>query len=461
MPKEDDILKDICKREIDNKLYAIEANHISIYNVVRRSCRDKMMSLYGYGENLRVKRVSVNECRKTFLKSLWQLTKIAITGRKAENLIRSFERIEMVDNLYVDKFTDPLIDFSAISDSFIIFEQARTGKHLTPRIHETDVIYTDCIYRIAHHLLPIIKKLYLKKYNSQVCRLLSTIETTFPEIDINKEEITNSIIENDFCIHLFVVLFRRLCIKRLFAPARGSFMHMIPAAKKLGIKVYELQHGVTYSESLTYSGYNDPMFTPDFFLSFGKINNAWCYGITENKIIEIGWAFENYLNIEHSDYNIQNKVLVISSPAISKQMVAITCLLASSNQHIHFYFRPHPNEQIDSEGLNRIKKYPNITIDNNLENILVTLMRFKNVIGENSTVLYEAMSMGKKVGKLRMNGLEPKYLSEEDVKYFFEIKNNDEFVKFIKAPQEEKPSKMLYTVFKPDTVNKLLNNYNP
>lgn len=456
MPKKDDILKDICKREFDNKLYDIEANSISIYNVVRRSCRDKMMSLYGYGENLRVKRDSANECRMTFLKSLWQLTKIAITGRKSENLIRSFERIEKVDNLYVDKFTDPLIDFSAIGDSFIIFEQARTGKHLTPRIHEADVIYTDCIYRIAHHLLPIIKRQYLKKYNPQVCRLLSTIETTFPEIEINKEEITNSIIENDFCIHIFVVLFRRLCIKRLFSPARGSFMHMIPAAKKLGIKVYELQHGVTYSESLTYSGYNDPMFTPDFFLSFSKINNAWCYGITENKIIEIGWAFENYLNIEHSDYNIQNKVLVISSPAISKQMVAITCLLASSNQHIHFCFRPHPNEQIDSEGLNRMKKYPNITIDNNLENISVTLMRFDNVIGENSTVLYEALSMGKKVGKLCMEGFEPQYLKREDMACFYEIANNSDFVEFINAPLEEKPSMKIYTPFKPEVVNNLL-----
>ena len=458
MPKEDVILKDICKREIDNKLYDIEANDISIYNVVRRSCRDIMMSLYGYGENIRVQNASANECRKTFIKSFWQLIKIVITGKKAENLIRSFERIEKVDGLYIDKFTDPLIDYSAIGDSYIIFEKARTGKHLTPRIHETDVFFTDCIYRFAHHLLPILKKLYLKKYNSQVCCLLSTINSTFPEIEINKERTINTIIENDFCVQFFVFLFRKLGVKKLFAPARGSFMHMIPAAKKLGIKVYELQHGVTYSESLTYSGYNDPMFTPDFFLSFGKINNAWCYGITENKIIEIGWAFEKYLDTEQSDNNLQNKVLIISSPAISKQMVSITCFLASKNQHIHFFFRPHPNEQIGSEGLKKLKGYPNITIDNNLENILVTLMRFTNVVGENSTVLYEALSMGKKVGKLHMEGLEPKYLCEEDISLFYEIKNSDDFVEFIKAPQDDKPSKKLYTVFKPDVVNKLLNN---
>ncbi len=456
MPKKDDILKDICKREFDNKLYDIEANSISIYNVVRRSCRDKMMSLYGYGENLRVKRDSANECRMTFLKSLWQLTKIAITGRKAENLIRSFERIEKVDNLYVDKFTDPLIDFSAIGDSFIIFEQARTGKHLTPRIHEADVIYTDCIYRIAHHLLPIIKRQYLKKYNPQVCRLLSTIETTFPEIEINKEEITNSIIENDFCIHIFVVLFRRLCIKRLFSPARGSFMHLIPAAKKLGIKVYELQHGVTYSESLTYSGYIDPLFSPDYFLSFGKIDSAWCYGISDDKVVEIGWAFEKYIQKQEKTNNKAQKVLVISSPSISEKMVSITCKLALQNHNIFFYFRPHPNEQLDKNQYERLYALQNITIDNSLENVTVSLMRFDNVIGENSTVLYEALSMGKKVGKLCMEGLEPQYLKREDMACFYEIANNSDFVEFINAPLEEKPSMKIYTPFKPEVVNNLL-----
>lgn len=456
MNQSDVVLRDVCKREIDYRLYEITADGISIYNFIRRYCRDKIMSLHGLGESIGDPVVPTNECRKTFLKSLWQLFIILITRRKAENLIRSFERIENVNGLYVDKFTDPLIDLSKIGDSYIIFEQGRSGRHLSPRIHKNKVVYTDCVYRIAQHIYQMIRKSYLRKYGDALDLLLTSVEKAFPEITIDKAWITNEIITKDFCIHCYEFLFKRLGVKRLFAPARGSFMHIIPAARKLGIKVLELQHGVTYSESLTYSGYIDSLFSPDYFLSFTKMNSAWCYGIPDNKVIKIGWAFEKYVN----DQNVKNdntlKVLVISSPEISEKMVSVTCDLASHNPNVYFYFRPHPNEQLDSKRLERLNALQNIEIDNNQENVMVTLMRFYNVLGENSTVLYEALSMGKKVGKLHMGGLEPRYLNEGDESCFYEISDNKDFVDFIKAPLNEKPSKKLYTDFRPEVVNQLL-----
>lgn len=456
MRKSDDILRDICQREIVNSLYDIKINDISIYNYIKRSCRDKVMSLYDQGENISAPQVPPKESRKSFLLSIFKLLKYLLLMKKAENLIIAFERTDMIGGVYVDKFTDPLIDFTNIGNSYFIFEQGRAGRHLSPRLHANKVIFTDCIYRISYHLLPITRKYYIKKNYKQLKRLYASIKQYFPEITIEEEWMINVIISKHISNHIFSFLFRRLGIKRIFAPSRGSFFHLIPAAKKRGIIVYELQHGITYSESLTYSGYIDPLFSPDYFLSFGKIDSAWCYGISDDKVVEIGWAFEKYIQKQEKTNNKAQKVLVISSPSISERMVSITCKLALQNHNIFFYFRPHPNEQLDKNQYERLYALRNITIDNSLENVTVSLMRFDNVIGENSTVLYEALSMGKKVGKLCMEGLEPQYLKREDMACFYEIANNSDFVEFINAPLEEKPSMKIYTPFKPEVVNNLL-----
>ena len=85
-------------------------------------------------------------------------------------------------------------------------------------------------------------------------------------------------------------------------------------------------------------------------------------------------------------------------------------------------------------------------------------MRFTNIIGENSTVLYEALSMGKKVAKLEMKGLIPLYLKKEDQKLFHIIKDNDDFIEFMNSPIPSKPNINIYSKYKEDVFNMILNS---
>lgn len=101
-------------------------------------------------------------------------------------------------------------------------------------------------------------------------------------------------------------------------------------------------------------------------------------------------------------------------------------------------------------------QYPNIHIDDNSQNILVTLHQFKHIIGENSTVLYEALSYGKKVGRLYMNGLAPKDLDEEDSEYFWRIEDVDSFHEFINASPEAKKQRKIYSKFDKETLEQLI-----
>ena len=216
-----------------------------------------------------------------------------------------------------------------------------------------------------------------------------------------------------------------------------------------------MQHGLTYANTLTYTGFHDPLFTPDFFLSFGKIHSACCYGIEPERIIEIGWGFERYFK-DKQEKSSHNNVLVISDPDVSRKVISVVCKLAESNPDIIFNLRPHPLEILDTNTLSNLSKIKNIVINDNLENIAVVLMRFDCVLGVNSTVLYEALAFKKKVGRLDMEGLDIKFLDEEDKKYFYMISDEKSFIEFINSPFGEKPSLNIYTPFNPETINKLL-----
>lgn len=442
------IIHNISQRELSSGLFDIKINDISIYIYIRRNIQEKVMDHYDCGLNNMNPKVSNKERKKSLRKSFWQFVRLFIQRKKFESVIRSF-RVEFINDNYVDKFTDPLVDYTNLGNNCLLLEHGRSGRHLTPRRHSDKIVYTDIIYWLAWKFINIRKKHFYKKYAEKIDILFSKIESTFPEIDFNRDAYLTQIVRFCFITSCYKRLFKAIKAKRLFAPSRAGFQHLIPAAKMQGLKVYELQHGITYGESVTYSGYRDPMFTPDYFLAFGNMSKTDKYGIDINRIIVIGWAFDNYLsNIIANRNNLNdNNVLVISESHVTEKMI-VTCLnLAETNTNIHFYYRPHPNELLSEEQKNRLTQYQNIHFDDNTQNILVTLHQFKHIIGENSTVLYEALSYGKKVGKLYMNGLTPKDLDKDDPNYFWRIEDADSFKEFINASPEAKKQRKIYSKF--------------
>ena len=100
----------------------------------------------------------------------------------------------------------------------------------------------------------------------------------------------------------------------------------------------ELQHGVTYDETITYSGYRDPMFTPDRFLSFGNMPRNDVYGIDEKNIVNIGWAFNEYIKSIQTE-PVVNSVLVVSEPSHNEQLFESMVGLAKEHPDITYYVR--------------------------------------------------------------------------------------------------------------------------
>jgi hypothetical protein len=96
-----------------------------------------------------------------------------------------------------------------------------------------------------------------------------------------------------------------------------------------------------------------------------------------------------------------------------------------------------------------------MVVDNTLESFCA-LSQYECVIGENSTVMYEAMSMGKKVGRLNYGGF---CVKETDLIHGgTKINSHDELIKFVESPySDEQDSKDVYSDFDEHALNSILN----
>lgn len=453
----DTVIKEVCKREIENDLYEIKINDIDIYNYLKRYIRNKYLSLNGLEENAQLPVQSRVTQIKSIAISLYQILKILLCRKHYDNCVHSFRRVEKIFGFYVDKFTDPIIDNSSISENCIIVEVGKNGKHLTPRRHENRIIYADFFNFFALIASMCISLIYEIRHKSTFNRLFKTLDKAFPDILYSRREIVRTVCYGLFKGLVYSKFYKRIHCKRLIAPSRADFHAMIPAARINKMRVIELQHGITYSESLTYSGHQSLMFTPDIFLTFGEMNPKNVYGIEEDKIHNVGFAFLDYIeNNLALEKNRDSGVLFISEPSVTKPMISIALKFAKKHPHITFSFRPHPMEQLTQEQLSLLSSTKNVVLDDNTQNILVSLAKYRYVVGENSTALYEALSFGCLVGKLAMNGLSPRYLEESDKNFFFEINNEDDFIKFLEYNIEANSVKHIYSPYSRDAFEKLI-----
>lgn len=457
----DDIVKDVCQREIENGCYDVKIDNVDIYNYVKRDFRNKALSLYGLEEKgtfisqskwIKIKAIFISFC---------QLCKIIITHKRFTNCIYSFRRVDKVDGIYVEKFTDPLVDNSTIKDSYIVLEAGRDGLHSKPRCHDDRIMYVEFINAMAIFWSRVFVTRFKNKNSVTFSQLFKNIDKAFPDNEYTHNEVFKTVYYGILKSKFYTFFFKKIQCKRLIAPSRSDFQVMIPAARNNKMMVVELQHGITYSESVTYSGFRSFMFTPDIFLAFGEMTPKNVYGIEERKIHNIGFAFLDYIkDCLSSKKTEEGGALLISEPEVTSKMISVALKLAEKYPSITFSFRPHPMEQLSNEQLERIKSVNNIVIDDNTQNIMVSLTQYKHVIGENSTVLYEALSFGCVVGKLKMEGLSPKYLEESDKSLFFEINNVDDFWTFYNCSKVNDKVRHIYSPYNREKFEELIKIYN-
>ena len=400
----------------------------------------------------------LNSLVNSYFKSAFQLIKLICSNTKYENVIFGFPRIEKVNNVYLDKFFDPLINKSNLKSSYIYFERGRSGVHLSPRMNNERIIYTEFIDFTSQFIGYLISPFILLRFLKPIYGIYSKAANDFgfKRGDFFKILFSTS----TFIIKtiLLKLILERLHCKRFFGTALNIFKEYIIACKKINIPVYELQHGITMGETVMYSGEYDSRIQPDFFLTFGESSMKQVFSVPKEKMRNIGWAFKSYI-LDFIPSNIQsnNVFLVISDWEITENIINTTIELSIQFPEKEFHIRLHPMERINSKQGNLISQFGNIKLQDNSINSNVALMMYQNIVGENSTVLYEALSIGKKVGRFCFNGFSPTRMYNSDDDGFYYIKDIKDFDNFIKWENKlTNNNNIIYSEFNVDLFNSIL-----
>ncbi|WP_405377621.1 hypothetical protein [Nonlabens sp. Asnod3-A02] len=399
---------------------------LPIWRLIRFNYRVAFLSKkVGFKNDTKTKKITILEVLKYFLLSFSHFLKLIFKSSRKDTLFFAFPRLTNFNGIYLDKFSDPIIDIALEENEYLVIQNNNSGKHFTPRIHEKNVCYSDFEFYtsilLSVFILPFIALLYLNKVRvlKHKVELIYTISFSF----YLKTFLT---IGTFWIKNCFAKLYLYLIVpKRIVVVSRYVFNPIIYAAKKKGVKVFELQHGATDGATALYSGPYHKMIDPDMFLSFGTLWNASSFGMPKEKIINIGWAYSVWLSNKQLDkiVPLNNSVLVVSSPSHTEFVLQSIIIYADKYRSFNFYIRLHPQERLNSEQLECIKSIENIFLDETSIDSIVAIQKYQYVLGVKSTVLHEALNQNKPVGILQ-TGFQMKKDSE-NYNGFFHIITQD------------------------------------
>lgn len=373
---------------------------IPIWRIIRFRIRSKFARKIGRPSKTKKTKLALSTILQNFVDSYRQFKRLKHQQTEIENIVFAFPRLYKIRDSYVDKFTDPLIELSDLKRSYIIFQRYHSGQHHEPRIHQDKTIKMDYIELSSLLCAIITLPLFALKHWSTLRKLFHALSCIDP-IGI-KEHIIHTLQISSFFIQVkqYRKIFSLHETKRIFIVDRAIFFAPSVAIKSLDGEVFELQHGITMGDTILYTGDYRKEIDPDYFLTFGSIWTGPQFGIPEKRIKCIGWGYREMLQINQSTSVLDKTILVISTPQITKEIVELTAQWARWWDHLQFHIRLHPQEELSSQQEELLGQYQNIQISDTKIDSFIALQSYSHVVGDISSVLFEALSMGKLVGKL-------------------------------------------------------------
>lgn len=421
------------KMENDLKLFDQQIEGINYWEIIRFSIHRELLQQLGLVDTKSSsKKFTFYEKIKLFLNSfksyifrnpfLSPKNKIVFFGLN--------RRVLNQDGIYEEIYTDFILDELNISD-YTVLEEYLYGKHLTP-VRTQNLFYLD-IMAPLNKIMNILKVIKEPECN-EVANVISEINNIF-NISMESTKYINIVKMFPISKRSFTGLFKVIQPKKLFVVCSYGKEAAISAAKDLGIKTIELQHGTMSSEHL---GYHFPggkkEYFPDEFWAFGEF---WLKNTAlpiKCKSTVFGYPYLEYQHHKLIPHKKEDIILFISQWAIGDKLSQYALKL-SQNISNKVYYKLHPGEYSYWK-----EKYPYL-VDSNIvviageSNLYELLLKSKVVIGVYSTALYEAIYFKCQVFILSVSGYEAmkglikqnivQEISESELSLDFNFKNNE------------------------------------
>ena len=356
---EEFLLEEFLEKEKELGLNDVQYMQMPLWRLFRVSYREKYIKKYlvDYSAQSaqRETLIWLAYSAMYFISSAFQLVKSLIAKKHYNNIVFAFPRLQKLnENLYIDKFTDPVIDATHIKESVCVFQFINRKIYKGKRWKENRVIRMEFIVFFSAFVALLLWPIIAFSARKEIKRLYDKVCCIF---HLGTIEYVRWCIKFSFfkCeVGLYCFLFKKMRCQNVYVVNRMVCLPQIIAAHQCGLMVLEFQHGITMGVTTLYAGQYDAVADPDYFLVFSEFWRGNQFAIPQDRITNIGWAYKNIINkLPMKEVVHENTCLVISSPEISSKLVETVLLLAHEYSQFRFHIRCHPQESI---SINILKK---------------------------------------------------------------------------------------------------------
>lgn len=408
------LFEKISKIELEHHLFDAQIDGIYYWKIIRQKLFSNLLSGRYEPDRLPSKTNLLQRARDRleFIKSSVSCSSFRRRQRKD---ILVFENPRKVRGAagYIDPFTWDFIEELRLDKrSFEIVDLGFRGQHYQ---------MCDCERTFAESLFwDLLYKRHLRRYKKSIRN------EAIPEIKILEKAILDEVGIRlrlvDFILgkiadfryqqRKFTNLFQIKKPKEIFLVCSYGKEGMIHAARELGIRVAEFQHGVMSRYQLGYSyppNIQVPYF-PDRLLLFGKY---WQDATPLPTNVAIDIVGHRYLTDRLSVYlqkeTREKRVLVLSQPGSAEELVALTIRHAIANSEFLFTYRLHPKERSGWENkyinLSKNSHLGNLVIDTGQDDLYSQMAKSAFVVGVSSAAIFEGIMLGCRTVVVNSSGI--------------------------------------------------------
>ena len=328
--------------------------------------------------------------------------------KKVDYLIFSHARSKEVDNEYIDIYTYYFIqDLLKNKKNFIEFEEPYNKQHI--RKYKSYKRYLDYII-----LMKNIKSFFLSiKLNDFQKNVLYNLDNEIGKyIDIKNFLLKNT---KHFLISysLYKDLFQKIKPKEIYIVVGYSKPEVIKAAKDLGIKVIEFQHGIFSKYHLGYSYPNHKQKLDYFPDEFWVWNNYWKnlikFPISEENIKIYSFKYLDELKKKYKGIKKKkNQLIVLGQDGLTDKMAKKILDNINFFDKFDIIFKLHPKEYNNNNLYQNLSKLQNIKKIKIIKevNLYQLLAESEYQAGVFSTALYEGIEFKCKTILFNLAGIE-------------------------------------------------------
>lgn len=334
--------------------------------------------------------------------------------------------IKIINGKYYNRLIDPIID-ELNNNDFLCIQRPDRKLYNINKTHTKNIVSFYPIYFISYlfEILPI------GKYNLNGSEILNAIKKDY-NINIDDDKLIKFYLaEYRTCRFIF----QYIKPKAIFIGCHSS-LGLMKAAKELGIKTIEIQHGIIGKEQPIYNPgveMSKNLF-PDYLFAYGKqdvMNFTNSYFIDQKNVIPIGSYYIDYLKESFSPeikfQNIINKysisVGITLQNTVEKQTIDFVKQAAILDSSILFILIPRQPVRRDYSKLDLPDNVLVIT-DKEFYELMMYVDYHSTVY---STCALEAPSFGVQNIMININNLSRKY---------FESSLIDRITKYADTPEE-------------------------